>query len=85
MRRILMITAALALLCGASTTASAQSADKGGKCSGPDGKDATAASCKGAGPAPAVAPGYKLDAKGNCYDAKGKSADKKMCVGSPKP
>jgi hypothetical protein len=83
MRHALMITAALALLCAASTTASAQGLDKAGKCRGPDGKFAAASSCKGAGPAPAVASSYKLDAKGKCHDAKGKFAKKEMCVGAP--
>ena len=47
-----------------------------------DRKFATDATCKGAGPAPAVDPKapYKLDAKGKCHDVKGKMASKAKCA-----
>jgi hypothetical protein len=59
----------------------AQTLDKDGRCRGPDGKDATAAACKGAGPAPAVTSVYRLDSKGQCRDAKGRMAKAEKCGG----
>jgi hypothetical protein len=83
MRKILMVAAALALTCAASS-ADAQKFDKNGKCHAADGKFAKAEVCKGG--APAAAPAgpahtYKLDAKGGCHDEKGKMAKKAMCSG----
>jgi len=75
MRQILMIVAAVAMLGGISTTASAQKLDKNGKCHGADGKFAKADVCKGAGEHHM----YKLDDKGKCHDEKGKFAKTEMC------
>ncbi len=79
MRRLLMITAALAL--AVSAPAFAQKLDKNGRCHDAAGRFAKAEVCK-AGPAPAA---YKLDAKGMCHDAKGKMAKKEMCADMKKP
>jgi hypothetical protein len=59
----------------------AQTTDKDDRCRGPDGKDATAAACKGAGPAPAVISLYRLDSKGQCRDAKGRLVKAEKCGG----
>lgn len=56
-----------------------QTTDKNSPCQGPDGKFATAAACKGAGPAPAASSVYRLDAKGRCRDDKGKTARAELC------
>jgi len=60
--------------------------DKSGKCQGPDGKDATAPACKGAGPAPAAGSAsagsgdvYRLDAKGVCRDPQAKKVKADLC------
>jgi hypothetical protein len=76
MRHALMIAAALALLCGVSTPASAQKLDKNGKCHGADGKFAKAEVCKGAGGEHHM---YKLDDKGKCHDEHGKFAKTELC------
>ena len=59
--------------------AQAQTPDRGGQCAGPDGKDATNAQCKGAGPAPAASSIYRQDAKGQCRDENGKAAPADRC------
>jgi hypothetical protein len=76
----MLILAALALAVTA-PSAHAQTADKNGRCRGPDGKFATASACKGAGPAPAVISVYRLDSKGKCRDAKGRMAKAELCGG----
>lgn len=76
--RPIMILAALAMA-AAAPSAHAQTTDKASRCQGPDGKFATDASCKGAGPAPAATSVYRLDAKGRCRDAKGKMAKAALC------
>ncbi len=60
--------------------------DKSGKCRGPDGKDATAAACKGAGPASSAGSTgagsgdiYRLDGKGVCRDTLGKRVKAGYC------
>ena len=78
--RPIMILAALSLA-AAAPSVHAQSVDKNGRCRGPDGKFATDASCKGAGPAPAVTSVYRLDSQGRCHDAKGKMAKAEKCGG----
>jgi hypothetical protein len=85
MRPTMMILAALTLAAaGASQPtpgAHAQTLDKDGRCRGPDGQYATAAACKGAGPAPAVSSVYRLDARGKCHDAKGRMVKVEKCGG----
>lgn len=78
--RLTMILAALAMAAPAPTVL-AQTAGKAGECRGPDGKFATAAACKGAGPAPAVSSVYRLDAQGRCRDSKGRIAKAEKCGG----
>jgi hypothetical protein len=83
--RALMIAAALAFTAAApvahaqSSAAAAQALDKSGQCNGPDGKDATNAKCKGAGPAPTPAMSYTKDSKGQCRDGNGKAVEAVKC------
>jgi hypothetical protein len=82
--RLLMIAAALVFATAAATVHAQTSGTSPApasktQCQGPDGKDATNAKCKGAGPAPAAEAVYKLDAKGVCRDAKGKAVKKANC------
>jgi hypothetical protein len=81
----MLILAALAVAAAAQGVPApggqAQTADKDGRCRGPDGKFATASACKGAGPAPAVSSVYRLDAQGRCRDAKGKMVKAEKCGG----
>ena len=83
--RPMLILAALTLAAGAqgvpAASLHAQTLDGDGRCRGPDGKFATAAACKGAGPAPAVSSLYRLDSKGQCRDAKGRMAKAEKCGG----
>jgi len=72
--RPIMILAALATAAAASSVC-AQTPDRNSQCQGPDGKFATAAECKGAGPAPAVTSVYRLDAKGRPTEQKLLSRD----------
>jgi len=85
MRPTTMILAALAVAAAAQSlptpSADAQTLDRDGRCRGPDGQFATAASCKGAGPAPAVSSVYRLDSKGKCHDAKGRMVKAEKCGG----
>jgi hypothetical protein len=76
----MMILAALTLA-AAIPSVHAQTVDQAGRCRGPDGKDSTAAACKGAGPAPAVASIYRLDAQGRCHDSKGRMVKAEKCGG----
>ncbi len=83
--RVLIIAAALAFT--AAPVVHAQPKDQSqnptstrdGQCRGPDGKDATNAACKGAGPAPAASSIYKQDAKGQCRDETGKAVAADKC------
>ena len=83
--RALMIAAVLAF--AAAPVVQAQPKDQSpdqtatghGQCRGPDGKDATNAKCKGAGPAPAASAIYKRDAKGQCRDGDGKAVKAENC------
>lgn len=83
--RALTIAAALAFM--AAPMAQAQPADRSqnpvatrdGQCLGPDGKEATNAKCKGAGPAPAASAIFKKDAKGQCRDENGKAVAADKC------
>ena len=82
--RALMIAAALAFTTAApdvhaQTSGTSPAPVQKTQCQGPDGKDATNAKCKGAGPAPAASSVYKLDAKGVCRDANGKAVKKANC------
>jgi hypothetical protein len=88
MRKILMLTAAFAMLSVAAAPASAQKLDKNGRCHDKAGKFAKASVC-GATSSTAAAPKtpaadpngpYKLDVKGKCHDAKGKMASKAKCA-----
>ena len=83
--RPMLILATLALAAAAQSvpvpSVHAQTADTEGRCRGPDGKDATASACKGAGPAPAVSSVYRLDSKGQCRDAKGRMVKAEKCGG----
>jgi hypothetical protein len=84
MRHLLMLTAALALVTGYSTTASAQKIDKNGRCHAANGQFAKAEVCGGvsksaaktaaAGPPPVVAAPPAMAAKGRCKNDKGKFA-----------
>ena len=82
--RAIMIVAALAFA-SAAPAAHAQAISKNqidrlkAQCKGPDGKDATNAACKGAGPAAAASEIYKLDAKGQCRDGNGKAVKADKC------
>jgi hypothetical protein len=83
--RALTIAAALAFT--AAPVVLAQPADhtrnpvatRDGQCRGPDGKNATNARCKGAGPAPAASSIYRKDAKGQCRDENGKAVAADKC------
>lgn len=84
--RALMIAAALAFAAAAPVVHAQpkdqspdQTATEHGQCRGPDGKDATNAKCKGAGPAPAASAIYKRDAKGQCRDGDGKAVKAENC------
>ncbi len=77
MRKLIMLTAALGLLCGAATTASAQHLDDKGKCHDAHGKFAKMEVCKGGHAEPDHH--YMLDKKGKCRDEKGKFATMGMC------
>jgi hypothetical protein len=78
--RMAVVIAAVAQGLPASSV-QAQTLDKDGRCRGPDGQYATAAACKGAGPAPAVVSVYRLDSQGKCRDAKGRMAKVEKCGG----
>jgi hypothetical protein len=76
-----MLTAAVGLLCGAATTASAQKIDDKGKCHDAHGKYAKMDVCKGGhGMAMPVADHhYMFDKKNKCRDEKGRMAKMGMC------
>jgi len=81
----MMILTALAVAAAAQSLPApnvhGQTLDKDGRCRGPDGQYATASTCKGAGPAPAVSSVYRLDSQGKCRDAKGRMAKAEKCGG----
>jgi hypothetical protein len=77
MRHVLMLTAAIGLLTGAATTASAQKIDDKGKCHDAAGHFAKMDICKGGMKMPMHS--YKMDDKGKCHDEKGKFAKKALC------
>jgi hypothetical protein len=82
--RPMLILVTLALAAAQSAPAAgptAQTPDNDGRCRGPDGKDSTAAACKGAGPAPAVSIVYRLDSKGQCRDPQGRMVKAEKCGG----
>jgi hypothetical protein len=76
-----MLLLAALTLAAAAPAAHAQTADKDGRCLGPDGQFATSPACKGAGPAPAVISVYRLDSSGKCRDAKGRMVKAEKCGG----
>lgn len=82
--RALMIAGALAFAAPASAV-HAQAVSQNhidrqkAQCKGPDGKDATNAECKGAGPAPAEKSIFRLDSKGQCRDGDGKAVSAAKC------
>jgi hypothetical protein len=76
MRHAMMIVAAVAMLGGFSTTASAQKIDANGRCHARDGKFAKMEICKGVG---GEHHEYKMDGKGKCHDEHGKFAKTEFC------
>jgi len=72
MRSSLILIAAVML---ATSAAAAPAKDAAGKCRD-NGKFVAATLCA----AKPAAGAYKLDAKGNCHDAKGKMAKKALCT-----